>query len=84
MSKIAVRVFVNRQKTYDRVFEGDLSDESLMWKITQDYQEAITGPLHMIEFEFFDIDDLSQRFWRIGTDPAAMVMPIHRPNPILN
>lgn len=34
------------------------------------------GELDMIEFEFLDDPDQDHRFFRIGTDPSGMVMPI--------
>ena len=30
----------------------------------------------MLEIEFLDEPDINQRFFRIGTDPRAMVVPI--------
>lgn len=34
------------------------------------------GDLHMIEIEFLDEANPLERFFRIGTDPAGMIIPI--------
>lgn len=34
------------------------------------------GQLNMVEIEFMDEEDINQRFFRLGTSPDGMVMPL--------
>lgn len=66
----AVRIFENRI---------DLPDEEMdaIEKLAEEHLKAIAaGELTMIEFEFLDAPDRNQAFFRIGSDPRGMVMPV--------
>jgi hypothetical protein len=61
----------------DRVLIADTDLEKLLPDVAERHAKAMAEHrLHYIEFEFLDEPDPNQRFFRFGTDPSGMVMPI--------
>lgn len=75
---IAIRGFVGRQVQFeDRIsIDPDKLDELLPGLAEKHAAALATHALHMIEIEFLDEADRSQRYFRFGTDPSGMVLPI--------
>jgi hypothetical protein len=76
--RLAIRGFAGREKQFEDRVDVD-TDE--MWKIlpalAEKHANALSShELHMIEIEFLDEPNENERFFRLGTDPAGMVMPI--------
>lgn len=77
--RVVVRGFANGSM---RVFEEPLEidaheiDQALP-AIAERHAEALMlYDRHYIEIEFLDEPDQDQRFFRFGTDPSAMVLPL--------
>ena len=79
MSRIAIRGFIGGVKQFEEhvdVSESGDELEGLAEKHTLDLLARPGGEKHMIEIEFLDESDPFTRFFRFGTDPAAMIRPI--------
>jgi hypothetical protein len=76
--RVAVRGFVGRVRQFEDVIEvtGDALDEVLPALAEKHGAALASHALHMIEIEFLDEPDINARFFRFGTDPAGMVMPL--------
>jgi hypothetical protein len=80
---VTIRGFKNRERVFEDTIEVD-SEHGLFDLVRtlaiSHAQQLADGP-HMIEMEFLDETDPNQRFFRFGTDPTGMVMPIEIPLP---
>lgn len=72
--KLAIRGYAGRQKIFEEVIEAD--DADLERLAERHLERLLAYERHMIEFEFLDEPDPLQRFFRFGTDPGGMVMPV--------
>ncbi len=75
--RIAIRGFVGKELAFEERIEIDESDfDTLLPALAIKHADAIAGhKLHMIEIEFLD-ETGPNRFFRFGTDPAGMVLPM--------
>lgn len=75
---LAIRGFANGQQQFEDVVDVDESTlDSLLPMLAEKHAAAlISHELHMIEIEFLDEPDANGRYFRFGTDPRGMVMPI--------
>jgi hypothetical protein len=77
--RVAIRGFAGRHR---KVFEDrlDVDTEEMDWllsKLAKEHGEKLAShELHMIEMEFLDEANPLERFFRFGTDPTGMVMPM--------
>jgi hypothetical protein len=79
MIRVAIRGFIGGVRQFEEYVSisesGDemegLAEKHSMWLLA-----LPGGEKHMIELEFLNEPDLIERFFRFGTDPAAMVAPI--------
>jgi len=76
--RVKIRGFRNGVLRFAETAEiPDDGAEDLVQKMAERHAEEIgTGELHMIEFEFLDELNPEQRFFRFGTDPSGMVLPL--------
>jgi len=76
--RIAVRGFAGRELLFeDRVEITDTGLGSLLPKLAEQHAAKMAAhELHMIEIKFLDEPNENERFFRFGTDPAGMVLPI--------
>ena len=78
MMRLAIRGYVNRSILFeDRVEIPMESLEDLLPNLAEKHAKAMAAhELHMIEIEFLDEPNQNERFFRFGTDPSGMIMPI--------
>jgi hypothetical protein len=75
--RVAIRGFLGPVRQFEERIEVDESNlDVLVAGLAIKHSSAIAaGMLDMIELEFLDDPDPDARFFRIGTNPAGMVMP---------
>lgn len=72
--RVAIRGYAGRRKIFEEVIEvgeadiGEIGEKHL--------RKLLPYARHMIEIEFLEESDPLRRFFRFGTDPGLMVMPI--------
>ena len=75
--RLAVRVFLDGIKEReDRISLDTELLEDIVRKLAEEHAEMMASRRGMIEIEFLDELNPEQRFFRLGTDPAGMVMPV--------
>jgi hypothetical protein len=76
--RLAIRGFAGPQLKFKDVIEIEDSElDSVLPGLAAKHANALQShELHMIEIEFLDEPDPLQRFFRFGTDPSGMVVPI--------
>lgn len=77
-TKIAIRGFVGKKVIFeDRVEIAESTLDRLLPALAEKHGIAMaTHALHMIEIEFLDEPNPEARFFRFGTDPSGMVVPL--------
>jgi len=78
MIHLAIRGFANGQRLFEQLLTLEEEQiDGLIEAAARDHAEKMKRhELHMIEIEFLDEPDPLQRFFRFGTDPRGMVVPI--------
>lgn len=80
--KIAIRGFAVENETIRKIFEEreEISDPPDIFEVgvlaTRHARRMLNYERHMIEIEFLDEPNPLERFFRFGTDPSGMVMPV--------
>lgn len=76
--RLAIRGFKFRELVFEERVNKTLEElETLLPKLGEQHATAMAaGDLTMIEIEFVDDPDPLQKFFRFGTDPGGMVIPI--------
>jgi len=79
--RLAIRGYVYRRIAFeDRAdVEFEQLDGVLPALAKQHCEKLAAHDLHMIEIEFLDEPNEQDRFFRFGTDPSGMVLPIGIP-----
>lgn len=76
--RLAIRGYAAGKQQFQDLVDIDPQDlEDLLPDLATKHAAALAGhTLHMIEIEFLDEPNVNERFFRLGTDPAGMVMPL--------
>lgn len=76
--RLAIRGYAGRKLAFeDRVDLPEIELDNLLPELAKKHGEALAEfRLHMIEIEFLDEPNPNERFFRMGTDPRGMVMPV--------
>ncbi|HZF24009.1 MAG TPA: hypothetical protein VE030_11165 [Burkholderiales bacterium] len=76
--RLAIRGYVGKRVMFeDRVEMEEAALDRLLPRLAEKHALALAEhALHMIEIEFLDEANPLERFFRFGTDPAGMVLPI--------
>lgn len=76
--RIAIRGYAGKRLVFED--HADIPNEKLedlLPDLAEKHAHAMAAhELHMIEIEFLDEANQNERFFRFGTDPAGMVMPM--------
>ena len=72
--KIAVRAYSAGHKIFEELL--DVEEVTLDEMVKAHIKRIVPYERHMIEIEFIAEQDNPARFFRFGTDPDAMVMPV--------
>lgn len=77
--RLAIRGYIGHMKVLEEFPVVDDSGDG-MERLAKSQAERMLampgGERHMIEIEFLDEPNPLERFFRMGTDPAGMVLPI--------
>jgi hypothetical protein len=79
MIRLAIRGYAAGQVQFEEQLTllDERAIQDLLPDLAKQHADALAAhELHHIEIEFLDEPDPLQRFFRIGTDPSGMVMPI--------
>ncbi len=78
MIRLAIRGYAGRPVQFEERMELEEPGlEDVVGQMAEAHAGAMAaGLLNMIEIEFLDEPDPNERFFRIGTSPSGMVMPI--------
>lgn len=78
MSRLAFRGFNGKALVFEEFADiAELELDEALEALAEKHCAALaSADLHMIEVEFLDEPRINQRFFRFGTDPAGMVVPI--------
>lgn len=72
--KVAIRGYAAGKQIFEELYDGENLNLEMLAK---HHAELLRDrPKHMIEVEFLDHPDDPYRFFRFGTDPEGMVMPL--------
>ena len=76
--RVAIRGFVGRHKVFEERISLPMEKlDKLLPGIAEKHATALAAhELHMVEIEFLDEPDPNERFFRFGTDPTGIVMPM--------
>lgn len=79
--RLVIRGFAGTNRVFQEHVEVSADDlEQIIPKLAERHAtKLINDELHMIEIEFLDEPNENERFFRFGTDPSGMVMPIQVP-----
>jgi hypothetical protein len=72
--RLMVRGFLGRTIQFEKRYDVEDADISAIAR--EHFALMETGEIGMVEIEFLDETDQNARFFRIGVDPSAMVMPV--------
>lgn len=72
--RLAIRVFLDGKKVSEESLTADTLD--VVRALAEKHADMLAGIAGMVEIEFLDEPDESQRYFRIGTDPRGMAIPI--------
>jgi hypothetical protein len=72
--RVMVRGFLRGRQVFE---QPRLVDDEMTGRLAEEHVNAmVMGEIDSIELEFLDEPDANERFFRIGTNPQDMVMPI--------
>ena len=76
--RLAIRGFAGGVQQFEDRMELDKAGmEQILPALAREHCKALAAhQLHMIEIEFLDEPNVDERFFRFGTDPDGMVMPL--------
>lgn len=78
---LAIRGFADKNVVFDvRITVDPANLDKIIPKLAKEHAAKLASyELHLVELEFLDEPDPNERFFRFGTDPSGMVMPIAIP-----
>jgi hypothetical protein len=76
--RLAIRGYAGKVLKFEELCSvSDRELEAVLPALAEKHaKQLVEHELHMIEIEFLDEPDINERFFRFGTDPSGMVIPI--------